>query len=396
MWFTRVSINNPVFATMMMMALIVLGLFSYNRLHVDQFPDITFPIVVIQTPYPGASPESVESDVTRKLEESVNTINGINALTSHSYEGLSVVIIEFDLTMDAAAAAQDVREKVALVRAGFRREVEEPRITRFDPADQPIFSIAVLNTTGVQERSLRELTTIADKVIKKRLENVRGVGSVELVGGVKREINIYVKPAEMEALGIGVDQVIAAIANENQELPAGAIRTADAERMVQIKGRIANPQDFKRVIVTYRGGQPVTLGQIANIVDGQQEQESLALYNGQRTLALDIRKAQGQNTITVVDGLTDALEELAPLLANQYPGLRAEIVKDNSIQILTGRCSAHDPDCLSLPELMAFDGHYRTDIADCLDRHLSRDVSVRFFHQHVNAHGIVTEYWLVD
>ncbi len=333
MWFTRVSINNPVFATMVMLALVVLGLFSYNRLHVDQFPDVSFPVVVIQTPYPGASPESVESDVTRKLEESVNTISGINALTSHSYEGLSVVIIQFDLNIDAATAAQDVREKVALVRAGFRREVDEPGITRFDPADQPVFSIAVTNAPGTRERSLRELTTIADKVIKKRLENVRGVGSVELVGGVNREINIYVKPADMEALGIGVDQVIAAIANENQELPAGAIRMPDAERIVQIKGRIKDPQEFKRIIVTHRGGQPVTLGQIANIVDGQEEQESLALYNGQRTLALDIRKAQGQNTITVVDGLTNALIDLAPLLANQYPGLKAEIVKDNSVQI---------------------------------------------------------------
>lgn len=333
MWFTRVSIHNPVFATMMMLALVVLGLFSYNRLHVDQFPDINFPVVVIQTPYPGASPESVESDVTRKLEESVNTISGINTLTSHSYEGLSVVIIQFDLSMDPAAAAQDVREKVALVRAGFRREVEEPRITRFDPADQPVFSIAITNAPGAKERSLRELTTIADKVIKKRLENVRGVGSVDLVGGVNREINIYVKPADMEALGIGVDQVIAAIANENQELPAGAIRMPESERMVQIKGRIQDPQEFKRIVVTHRGGQPVTLGQIANIVDGQQEQESLALYNGQRTLALDIRKAQGQNTITVVDGLTRALDELTPVLAKQYPGLKAEIVKDNSIQI---------------------------------------------------------------
>jgi HAE1 family hydrophobic/amphiphilic exporter-1 len=333
MWFTRVSINNPVFATMMMMALVVLGLFSYNRLHVDQFPDINFPVVVIQTPYPGASPESVEADVTRKLEEAVNTISGINSLVSHSYESLSVIIIQFDLSVNAAAAAQDVREKVAAVRATFRREVDEPSISRFDPADQPVFSIAVLSSPGTKERSLREMTTIADKIIKKRLENVRGVGAVDLVGNVKREINIYVKPAEMEALGIGVDQVILAISNENQELPAGAIRMPDAERMVQIKGRVKDPQEFKRIIVTYRGGQPVTLGQIANIVDGQQEQESLARYNGQRTLALDVRKAQGENTITVVDGLTAALRDLAPQLANQYPGLKIEVVKDNSIQI---------------------------------------------------------------
>ncbi|MGZ5819030.1 MAG: efflux RND transporter permease subunit, partial [Burkholderiaceae bacterium] len=130
MWFTRISIGNPVFATMMMVAIVVLGLFSYNRLRIEQFPDVTFPVVVVQTDYPGASPESVESDITRKVEESVNSISGINALTSRSYEGTSIVIIEFDLTVDPVQAAQDVREKVAMIRSGFRPEVKEPRVMR--------------------------------------------------------------------------------------------------------------------------------------------------------------------------------------------------------------------------------------------------------------------------
>ena len=160
-----------------------------------------------QTEYPGAAPETVESDVTRKVEEAVNTISGINALTSRSYEGLSVVIIEFQLTVDPAQAAQDVREKVAIIKAAFRKEVKEPRVTRYDPADRPIFSLAVSNAAGKGNYSMRELTSVADELIKKRLENVRGVGSVTLVGGVKREIQIYLKPAAMEALGISVDQV---------------------------------------------------------------------------------------------------------------------------------------------------------------------------------------------
>ena len=339
MWFTRISIGNPVLATMMMMAFVVLGLFSYQRLRVDQFPDITFPVVVVQTTYPGASPENVESDVTRKIEETVNTINGINSLTSHSYEGLSVVIVEFDLTVDPAQGAQDVREKVALVQAAFRKEVDQPRITRFDPADQPIFSISVTNdpkAPNTRPRTLRELTTISDQVIKKRLENVRGVGSVTLVGGVKRQINIYVKPNEMEALGIGVDQVITAVKNENQELPTGAIRMADAEKVVQVQGRVKNPEDFKRIIVARRGSQPVTLEQIATVVDGQEEQETLALYNGQRTLALDILKAQGQNTIDVADGLKQAIKDMEPNLQKLYPGVRLQVIKDSSRQIRTG------------------------------------------------------------
>ncbi|MFZ1181415.1 MAG: efflux RND transporter permease subunit [Herbaspirillum sp.] len=337
MWFTRISIGNPVFATMMIMAFVVLGLFSYQRLRVDQFPDITFPVVVVQTGYPGASPESVESDVTRKIEESVNTINGINSLTSHSYEGLSVVIVEFNLAVDPAQGAQDVREKVALVKSDFRKEVDEPRITRFDPADQPIFSISISSdAANAGTRTLRELTTISDQVIKKRLENVRGVGSVTLVGGVNRQINIYVKPSEMEALGIGIDQVIAAVRSENQELPTGAIRMADTEKVVQVQGRVKNPEDFKRIIVARRGGQPVTLEQIATVVDGQEEQETLALYNGQRMLALDILKAQGQNTIDVADGLRQAIERMTPDLQKLYPGVRLQIIRDSSRQIRAG------------------------------------------------------------
>ncbi len=149
MWFTRVSLNNPVFATMMMLALVVLGLFSMQRLQVDQFPNIDFPVVVISTDYPGASPEIVESEVTKKVEEAVNAIAGINALTSRSYEGTSVVIIEFGLHMDGRKAADDVREKVAAVRPSLRTEVKEPRVLRFDPASRAVWSVAVLpDTTG--------------------------------------------------------------------------------------------------------------------------------------------------------------------------------------------------------------------------------------------------------
>ncbi len=336
MWFTRISINNPVLATMMMAALLVLGLFSYQRLRVDQFPEVTFPIVVVQTEYPGASPETIESDISRKIEETVNTINGINALTSRSYEGVSVVIIEFVLTVDPAQAAQDVREKVALIKSSFRKEVKEPKVTRYDPADRPIFSISVTNDDSIKQRSFRDLTTIADQVVKKRLENVRGVGSVTLVGGIKREIQIYVKPGEMESLGIGVEQVIAAVRNENQELPAGAVRSLASEKIVQVQGRIKNPADFGRIIVARRGSQPVFLSQIATIVDGQEEQESLALYNGRRTMALDILKAQGENTIDVTDGLSAAIKELDPQLKALYPGVRVEVIRDGSRQIRVG------------------------------------------------------------
>ena len=275
MWFTRISIQNPVFATMMMAALLVLGLFSYSRLSVEQFPDVAFPVVVVETDYPGASPENVEEEVTRRIEESVNTVSGIKTLSSRSYEGRSVVIVEFDLTIDPKLAAQDVREKIAIIRPTFRDEIKEPKVSRFNPDDFPIASVAVTTTS----RSLRELTTLADQVVKKRLENVSGVGQATLVGGVKREIKVYLNLEALEAQKIGADQVLKALQTENQELPAGAITGSSQERIVQIQARLKTPQDFANLIVARRGGKPVLLGQVAEIEDGQQEEETAALIN---------------------------------------------------------------------------------------------------------------------
>ena len=336
MWFTRLSIANPVMAVMVMLAFVVLGLFSYQRLKVDQFPEIDFPTVVVQTDYPGAAPEVVESEVTRKIEESVNTIAGINQLFSRSYEGTSVVIVQFNLDVNGRRAADDVREKLAVIKANFRTEVKESRVSRFDPASQPIFTLALTSPDG--RHSVQALTTHADQVVKKRLENVRGVGSVALVGGVKREINVYLKPQAMEALGVGVDAVLAAVRSENQDLPAGSLRSPESERNVQIAGRVARPEDLGQLIVARRGAgtpgtpgsQPVRLAQVAQVVDGPEEAESLALYNGKRMLALEIKKSQGENTIDVVDGL---LKTAAAITPNLPPGMQLEVVRDGSRSI---------------------------------------------------------------
>ncbi|MEO8080847.1 MAG: efflux RND transporter permease subunit, partial [Caldimonas sp.] len=302
MWFTRVAIGNPVLATMVMLAFVVLGIFSYQRLAVDQFPNIDFPAVVVVMDYPGASPEIVEAEVTKKVEEAVNTIAGISTLSSRSYEGTSVVIVEFNLDVDGRKAADDVREKVALIRPSLRDEVKEPRISRFDPQSVPIFNVAVLSADG--KRSAQDLTTWAGQVLQKRLENVRGVGSVAIVGGIERQINVYLKPSAMEALGIGAEQVVAAVRSENQELPLGAIRSKEQERVVQINARLKRPEDFRDIVVARKSfggsgtaGAPVKLWQVADIVDGPQEVESLALYDGQRTVLLSVQKSQGENTI---------------------------------------------------------------------------------------------------
>jgi HAE1 family hydrophobic/amphiphilic exporter-1 len=327
MWFTQVSLKNPVFATMVMVAIVVLGLFSYQRMQVDQFPNIDLPVVVITAEYPGASPEIVESEVTKKIEEGVNSIAGVSALTSRSYEGQSVVIIEFQLYVDGRKAAEDVREKIASIRPTLRDEVKEPRVLRFDPASKAVWSIAVLPDATKGSMSAVELTNWSDQILKKRLENVRGAGSVTLVGGTKREINVYLNPQAMESLGITAEQVVNAVRNENQDLPVGAIRSLAQERMVKIDARVKRPEDFGKIIVARKGGAAVTVDQVARIADGAQEIDSLALYNGQRTLLISVQKAQDENTIAVVDGLNKAIAEITPQLP---PGVRLELITDSA------------------------------------------------------------------
>jgi len=332
MWFTRVSLKNPVFATMMMLALVVLGLFSMQRLQVDQFPNIDFPVVVVNTSYPGASPEIVESEVTKKIEEAVNAISGINALTSRSYEGLSVVVIEFGLYVDGRKAADDVREKVASMRADLRTEVKEPSVLRFDPASRAVWSVAVLPDDSQPNQAMNpvELTNWAEQVFKKRLENVRGVGSVTLVGGSKREINIYLNPQALEAYGITPAQVVTAVNSENQDYPAGNIRSREQDRVIQIAARVQRPEDFGRIIITRKNGAPVRVDQVAKVTDGAEEIDSLALYNGKRTLLLNVQKAQDENTIAVVDALKKTMETMQQQLP---PGVKLAQITDNSRQI---------------------------------------------------------------
>jgi HAE1 family hydrophobic/amphiphilic exporter-1 len=333
MWFTRVSLQNPVFATMVMLALVVLGFFSLQRLQVDQFPNVDFPVVVVIADYPGASPEIVESEVSKKIEEGVNSIAGINALTSRSYEGQSVVVIEFGLHIDGRKAADDVREKVAAVRPNLRTEVKEPRVLRFDPAARAIWSVAVLpdNSAPADKRmSAVELTNWAEQTFKKRLENVRGVGSVTLVGGTLREINVYLNPQALEAFGVTPDQVVAAVRNENQDVPVGTIHSSEQERVIQIQARMQRPEDFGKIIVARKNGAPVRVDQLARVVDGAQEIENLALYNGQRTLLLNVQKSQDENTIAVVDALQKTLAEMK----KQLPaGVKLEQITDGSRQI---------------------------------------------------------------
>ena len=216
----------------------------------------------------------------------------------------------------------------SVMRAALRAEVKEPRVLRFDPSSRAVWSLAVLpDSSKGPAPSAVELTNWSEQVLKKRLENVRGVGSVTLVGGTRREINLYLQPAAMEALGVTADQVVAAVRNENQDLPVGAIRSLTQERTVQVESRMLRPEDFNRIIVARKGSTPIYLSQVARVQDGAQELDSLALYNGQRTLLLQVQKAQDENTIEVIDGLVRAVSDMK---AEVPPGLRIEPITDTS------------------------------------------------------------------
>ncbi|MEK9970794.1 MAG: efflux RND transporter permease subunit, partial [Ferrovibrio sp.] len=311
----------------MMASLLVVGLFAYFKLSIEQFPDVEFPIIVVSTAYPGATPESVESEVSRPIEDAVNTISGVRALTSRSLEGRSTVIIEFELTVNAIAAVQDVREKIAQVTPKFRDEIKTPEITRFSPDSQPVASLAV----RTDRRDLRELTTLADQVILKRLQTVRGVGQAYIVGGVKRRINILPNPEKMQAYGVGMDQLINVLKTENQQIPLGTLTRPQTEFVVQIEGRVTDPRKLAELVLARRGGAPVYLGDIAEVQDGSEEKDAVALFNGDRLLAISFIKVQGSNTLEVIKGLKKAVEDLKTDLPSD---IELQFMRDDSRAIL--------------------------------------------------------------
>jgi hydrophobic/amphiphilic exporter-1 (mainly G- bacteria), HAE1 family len=290
----------------MMAALVVLGIFSFRRLSIDEYPDVSIPIVSIQTIYPGASPEAVEREVTRPIEEAINTIEGIDVVTSTSQEGVSVVVAEFDLDVDENIAAEDVRARLDKIRRTLPAEIEPPVIEKFDPSAKPIVSLGLFSELV----PVRELTAYADEVLKPRLESAPGVASVEIVGGLQREIRVKLQPSRMEALGVSMEQVITALRTQNTETPAGRLERGNAEQIVRVRGRLAEPAEFGQIIVAVRGGAPIHLREIAQIEDASEEERSIAGVNGQRAVALDVRKTPGSNTVAVAEAAKAMVREL--------------------------------------------------------------------------------------
>ncbi len=339
MWMTKVSINNPVFATMVMAALMVLGLFSYQRLAVDQMPDIAIPVAVISIPYPGASAEAVEQDVVRPIEQLANTINGVKTIRSGSQIGFGFVVVEFELNVDPRVAIQDVRDKVAEARRRFNRDVGEPTVSRAsNDDDQPLLYLSMRSDS----RSLREISDLADQLVVKRLQGAPGVGNIELSGDVGRELAVNLRPEKLAAFGISVNDVIAAIRSENQNISAGALVSNTSERLVQVQGKIRNADDFSRIIVARRGpggSTAVTLGQVADVADAKREETSLSTTNGRRAISIQIRKTRGANTIDMADGIKKQVETLKKQLPSdiilEISFDRSKFIKDGVDNVKT-------------------------------------------------------------
>ena len=326
MLLSDLSIKRPIFASVMILALVTLGIFSYRRLAIDMFPDVEIPVLSIITKYPGASPETVEREVTKRIEEAVNPISGVKHVISVSRESVSTVVVEFNLEVKINEASQEARAKVNAIRGDLPQGIEEPIIQKLEFSALPIVSFAVRSET----LTAQQLTTLVEKKIKRRFENISGVGKVELVGQSKREVNVNINPTRLEALGMGVDEVIAGIQSENVNTPLGRLNQNSSEYPIRVSGKPEVVDQFKTMVIGQRNGRALMLSEVAEIMDGIEEQRSLAFVNGVQAVALNILKQSGANTVGVVDRVKKEIERTQKDLS---PGTRIEIVRDGSLMI---------------------------------------------------------------
>jgi len=323
----EICVRRPVFATMLIMSLVVVGIFSFSTLGVDLFPKVEFPTITITVVNEGSSPQEIETEITDKIEGAVNTISGIDELRSTSVEGVSQVFVTFLLDKNADVAAQEVRDKVNLVIPDLPETAKAPVVQKLDTDAAPILRIAVS-----APRSLREVTEIADKQIKERIESISGVGQVQIVGGREREIQVWVDPDKLRAYNVTPAEVAAAVRAQNMEVPGGRLDEGARELTVRTLGRIRNSADFNNLVVANRDGYSVKVSDIGYVEDGAEEQRTEARLNGQPAVTLVVSKQSGQNTVAVADAVQERLKEIAPTLP---PGIKTEIVGDQSIFIKT-------------------------------------------------------------
>lgn len=321
----EICVRRPVFATMLILSLTVVGLFSYKSLGVDLFPKIDLPTITVTVVNPGASPQEVETEITDKVEGAVNTISGIDELRSTSVEGVSQVFITFLLEKNPDIAAQEVRNKVDLIVNDLPVTAEQPIVQKLDTDAAPVVRIAVS-----APRSPREVTEVADKKIKQQIESISGVGQVTIIGGRTREIQVWVDPDKLRAFNVTVAQVADAVRAQNTELPGGRVDEGKRELTVRTMGRIVQPSEFNDLVVGSRGSYSVKLSDVGYAEDGIEEPRTEARLNGQPAVTLVVSKQSGQNTVAIADAVKQRLVEIQKTLP---PGFKTEVVGDQSIFI---------------------------------------------------------------
>ncbi|MDO8804737.1 MAG: efflux RND transporter permease subunit [Elusimicrobiota bacterium] len=322
---TEIAIQKPIFTTMMITTIVVLGAFAYLRLGIDLMPNVEFPFVVIQTSLRGAGPEEMESSVTKPIEEAVNTISGIEDVNSTSYEGLSLVMVKFILEKNGDIAAQEVRDKVNSVMSQLPQGTNPPVIGKLDIGAQPVLNVVVYGN-----RDLIDLTQIAKKKIKENIETVNGVGAIDIVGGREREIHLVVNPLKLSAMNLSIRQVRDAITQQNIEIPGGKVEQKEKEFVLRTMGRIQDVKDFNDIVITSINGAPVRVSDIGRVEDTGARMVTASFYNGQPSVTLVVKKQSGTNTVAVVKKIKQRIAELKGSLP---PGVETTIIGDQSVFI---------------------------------------------------------------
>ncbi len=321
MFISDFAIKRPIITVVTMVALVVFGIFALIRLDVDEFPQIDMPVVFVGIPYPGASPEQVEREVVDRVEEQVNAIIGLDQVTSSSVDGFATIIVQFQFGKDPDQGAQDVRDAISSIRGDLPPEMKDPIIQKFDPNDQPIVSL----TLSSPALSPGDLTRLADPGMTKELRGINGVAQVNVVGGVNPEIAVNVRPADLQATGVTVAQVVQALQGQNLAVPVGRINSELQERTIRLKGRIERPEDFLNVPVASKNGQIIRLGEVADVRAQPAEQRTMGLFNGKEAIGIDITKTRESSTTRVADDVKVKVKEIQ---ASLPPGVHLDVVRD--------------------------------------------------------------------
>lgn len=323
-------VRRPVFATVLILVLVVFGIFGFTKLGLDRYPKVDFPIITVTTRQPGSAPEDIETQITDKIEEAVNTISGIEELRSTSSEGISQVFVQFVLERDGDIAAQDVRDKVNRILPELPKDIEQPTVEKLDPDSTPILTIAVY---APPPATIRDITEYCDKVLRRQLETVNGVGQVMLVGGRARQINVQLDPMKLRAYKLTVADVARALESQNLQMPSGSMKIGPTEYTLRTMGRVHSMTEMNAITVANRDGRTITIGDLGNSEDSTEDVESASLHNDTPCVLLNIRKQSGTNTVDVANQLKERLEALRKALPAAYKGYNIEVVRDQSVFI---------------------------------------------------------------